>query len=559
MNSRACVLLVVALCGAAVADVKEHERQKRLWPTRCYPGSHCYPEQEDVAHLQSKLTGSVVVPSDTAYPSTVETANLRWTRSPGIVVIARSIQDVQTAMLFARRFYMNVVYSGSGVNYQGRGDYDGAMKIDLSQLKLSPVQVSVNQFNQNVPGTVTAYAGNTWGEIYSQVESGTGFSRLVVGGSPNLDTVDSFTQTGGLGVLSRTYGLAADNLVSAQVVLADGRIASVNAGSVTVTDSKGNVLTYTDEKLLNALRGGGITWGIPVSFTFNLYIPPFQYGSISGEYRIVDNGQVVGKDTLRYIMSQVASLPFQWGGYIAIDGAMSNQFANDRGTIKYHLFSNGFYNFTRIGTPIWNLQNYSPLSRINIVAIPNLNSFSQHRSNAPEAEQHFSVLDNSYVFNTLLNSDVLTNATKYDQFLDLMMDVVNSPTVDSNYRCVARMAGGKITTPNFSTYVNQKLREAAFSMTCALTWSEGLTTEDYYIEEAMEFQKKLRAFGNGGVDPYYASEDLSDWKAALYGTSYNELLEIKKDWDVDNYLWAHNAVASDFELNCRAMRCPHHH
>ena len=61
----------------------------------------------------------------------------------------------------------------------------------------------------------------------------------------------------------------------------------------------GNVLTYTDEKLLDALRGGGITWGVPVSFTFNLYIPPFQYGSISGEYRIVDNGQVVGKDTLR--------------------------------------------------------------------------------------------------------------------------------------------------------------------------------------------------------------------------------------------------------------------
>ncbi|RUS68902.1 hypothetical protein EGW08_023335, partial [Elysia chlorotica] len=290
----------------------------------------------------------------------------------------------------------------------------------------------------------------------------------------------------------------------------------------------GNVLTYNDEKLLDAIRGGGITWGVPVSFTFNLYIPPFQYGSISGEYRIVDNGQVVGKDTLR-------------------------------GTIKYHLFSNGFYNFTRIGTPIWNLQNYSPLSRINIVSIPNLNSFAQHRSNAPEAEQHFSVLDNSYVFNTLLNSDVLTNATKYDQFLDLMMDVVNSPTVDSNYRCVARMAGGKITTPNFSTFVNPKLREAAFSMTCALTWAEGLTTEEFYIAEALEFQKKLRAFGNGGVDPYYASEDLADWKTALYGASYNELLEIKKDWDVDNYLWSHNAIASDFELVCRAMRCPHHH
>ena len=75
-----------------------------------------------------------------------------------------------------------------------------------------------------------------------------------MGGSPNLDTVDSFTQTGGLGVLSRTYGLAADNLVSAQVVLADGRIASVNAGSVTVTDSKGE-----ETAMMQGLkkRGGG--------------------------------------------------------------------------------------------------------------------------------------------------------------------------------------------------------------------------------------------------------------------------------------------------------------
>merc|ERR1712110_220480 len=542
--------IILALCVAlAWAHEGDEGRQKRLYPTRCYPGSHCFPDQEEIEIFKDSLDGSVVVPSDPDYPSRVASTNLRWTRNPAIVVIAGSVGDVQKTVLFARHYYLNLVYSASGVDYTGKGMYDGSLRLDLSLLKTITTS-DLSQFN--IAGTVTAQAGVTWGEIYAQIESA-GFPRAISGGSQSLDTVDTFTMTGGLGPLSRTLGLAADQLISAQVVLANGNLATVSSAGVTVTSGDGEVKTYDDANLFKAIKGAGVTWAVPVSFFYSLVTAPGNYASLTGTYKIVDDGQVVGRATLRSILQNVASLTFQWGGYVSIDGAPDAQFANDRGQMRFHVFSYGRYDFTfnqqnNIFTAVENLRNIVNRNGANPTT-----SLSQYRTDVAEVEQHFTNKPNTYVFNTLLNADVISNSTKLDLLVDLMMETVNSPTASSNWRCVGKLAGGKVSSPNTETYVNPKLREALFSWTCALTWDDGVTREDYYIAQALEFQKRLRELGNGGVDPYYASEDIEDWRAALYGDSYFDLLNIKKNWDVDNFLWSHNAVASDFELNCRGV------
>ena len=74
--------------------------------------------------------------------------------------------------------------------------------------------------------------------------------------------------TGGLGPLSRTLGLAADQLISAQVVLANGNLATVSGAGVTVTNSDGEVKTYEDTELFRAIKGGGVTWAVPTSFSY---------------------------------------------------------------------------------------------------------------------------------------------------------------------------------------------------------------------------------------------------------------------------------------------------
>ena len=107
---------------------------------------------------------------------------------------------------------------------------------------------------------------------HTQVENS---GRVVVGTNPT-DGVYETTLTGGISPLSRSLGLVSDNLLSAQVVLADGRLATVSAAGATIEGSDGETLTYDSPELFNALRGGGFNWAIPVSFTFRLHFPPFQ-------------------------------------------------------------------------------------------------------------------------------------------------------------------------------------------------------------------------------------------------------------------------------------------
>ena len=107
---------------------------------------------------------------------------------------------------------------------------------------------------------------------HTQVENS---GRVVVGTNPT-DGVYETTLTGGISPLSRSLGLVSDNLLSAQVVLADGRLATVSAAGAIIEDNDGETLTYDNPELFNALRGGGFNWAIPVSFTFRLHFPPFQ-------------------------------------------------------------------------------------------------------------------------------------------------------------------------------------------------------------------------------------------------------------------------------------------
>ena len=137
---------------------------------------------------------------------------------------------------------------------------------------------------KSVGGEGVAVRGMVGNSTLPQVES-TG--RVVVGTNPT-DGVYETTVTGGISPLSRSLGLVSDNLLSAQVVLADGRLATVSAAGTTIEGNDGETLTSDDIELFYALRGGGFNWAIPVAFTFKLHFPPFQVSGYQAT-RVQDN------------------------------------------------------------------------------------------------------------------------------------------------------------------------------------------------------------------------------------------------------------------------------
>jgi hypothetical protein len=149
-------------------------------------------------------------------------------------------------LIWAQKYSIDVAVKGGGHSTAGTSSSDGGLVIDLSQMK----QVTVDTAQK----TITAQGGATWKEVD---EAGAVHGLAAVGGTVNHTGVGGLTLGGGYGWLSGQYGLTIDNLLSATVALADGRI-------VTATATENTDLFW-------GLRGAGYNFGIVVDFTYQAY------------------------------------------------------------------------------------------------------------------------------------------------------------------------------------------------------------------------------------------------------------------------------------------------
>lgn len=149
-------------------------------------------------------------------------------------------------MFWAQEYSIDLAVKGGGHSTAGTSSSDGGLVIDLSRMN----QVTVDTERK----TITAQGGATWKEVD---EAGAAHGLAAVGGTVNHTGVGGLTLGGGYGWLSGEYGLTIDNLLSATVVLADGRI-----GTASATENS---------DLFWALRGAGYNFGVVVDFTYQAY------------------------------------------------------------------------------------------------------------------------------------------------------------------------------------------------------------------------------------------------------------------------------------------------
>jgi FAD/FMN-containing dehydrogenase len=202
----------------------------------------------DTAALQAALvdiTGPTIGPSDPEYDAARAVYNAMIDKSPALIAQVRTVDDVVRSLNAAREHGALLAVRGGGHNGGGLGTCDDGLVIDLAGLD----SVEVDPEGK----TVRVGGGCTWG----QVDRATGAYGLATpSGIVSTTGVGGLTLGGGLGHLTRAYGLAIDNLLAADVVLADGR--QVHASATEEPD------------LFWALRGGGGNFGIVTSFTFRL-------------------------------------------------------------------------------------------------------------------------------------------------------------------------------------------------------------------------------------------------------------------------------------------------
>jgi FAD/FMN-containing dehydrogenase len=193
--------------------------------------------------FKSSIRGQVILESDAGYEQACKVYNGMISKHPGMIVKCVDVADVISSVNFGRENNCLIAVRGGGHNGGGLGICDDGLVIDLSGIKY--VRVDPNAKTVRVGG------GNVWGEVDHATHP---FGLAIPAGIISTTGVGGLTLGGGVGYLSRKYGLAIDSLLEADMVLADGSF-------VTVSDSNNSDLFW-------AIRGGGGNFGIVTSFKF---------------------------------------------------------------------------------------------------------------------------------------------------------------------------------------------------------------------------------------------------------------------------------------------------
>jgi FAD/FMN-containing dehydrogenase len=199
-----------------------------------------------VEQLRAGVRGAIVEPGDSTYESVRKVYNGMIDKRPALIVRAVDAADVMAAVHHARVNGMLTAIRGGGHNGGGLGTCDGGLVIDLSLMKGIRVDPAAR--------TVRVGAGCLWGDVDHATYP---FGLAVPCGFISTTGVGGLTLGGGIGYLTREYGLTVDNLLSADVVLADGSFVTASAAS------------HPD--LFWALRGGGGNFGVVTSFEFRAH------------------------------------------------------------------------------------------------------------------------------------------------------------------------------------------------------------------------------------------------------------------------------------------------
>jgi FAD/FMN-containing dehydrogenase len=245
--------------------------------------------EDAIGEFAGRVRGTVLRPGDVGYDDARSIWNGLIDRRPALIVQCSGTADVVDAVNFAREHDLLLSVKGGGHNVAGNAVNDEGLVVDLSPMR----GVRVDPANR----VAWAQGGATWGDVDRETQL---FGLAVPGGVVSTTGIAGLTLHGGVGHLRRKHGLSIDNLLSVEIVTADGRVLTASAAE--------------NEDLFWAVRGAGSNFGVVTQFEFRAHPvgPMVMVGAIFYPQDVARQVLPAWRDFMASAREELSSLALFW-------------------------------------------------------------------------------------------------------------------------------------------------------------------------------------------------------------------------------------------------------
>ena len=437
-----------------------------------------------VTELAKTFTGQLFQPTDPGYEDVRKVHNGLVDKRPALITRCRGVADIVEALNLAHAMNLEVAVRGGGHNVAGRATIDDGLMLDLSMMKGIHVDPKTR--------TARAQGGLTWNEFNRETQL---HGLATTGGVVSTTGIAGLTLGGGLGWLMGKHALALDNLLSVDLVLADGRI---------LTASK-----EENPDLFWAVRGGGGNFGVAASFEYRLH----QVGPI------VTGGLIAypfsaAWDVLRFFRDVTASLTDEFTVFAGLIHAPDGSGMKLVALVVCHCGPLGAGEsaaqpIKRFGAPAIDVIGPMPYSQVNVM------------------------LDAAYP----------RGALNYwmSNFLSSLSDEAIRMMIDCFAKCPTPM--GQFLLENFHGAVTRvgvtdtafPHRAPGYNLAVISEWMNPKDNEACTAWARDSYAAMQPFMGSGRYVNYLGDDEPSDPVAAAYGPNYQRLRQLKAKYDPDNF------------------------
>jgi FAD/FMN-containing dehydrogenase len=432
--------------------------------------------------LARSITGSLLGPDDDGYDAARAVHNGLVDRRPALIIRCRTTADVVAGLAHARSAGLEVSVRGGGHNVAGRAVTDGGVMIDLTELKA----ISIDPEQR----TATAQGGVVWAELNGAAAE---HGLAVTGGAISTTGIAGLTLGGGLGWLMAKHGLAADNLLAAELVTADGDVLEVTADS------------HPD--LFWALRGGGGNFGVATSLTYRLHPVQTVVGGL------IAHPLEAGADMLRFYRDAVAAASDDLTVFAGLVHAPDASGAKLAALVVFHTGSEDeaerdLAPFKTWGSPLVTQVGPMPYAVMN------------------------TILDEGYPKGAL--NYWLSSFTRGlpDELIDAAMERFASVPSSMSAILFEHFHGAVTRVGVSDTAVPH--RDEGWNLVLPSVWLNPADTDANVAWTRDTFAALRPHFGPGRWLNYLADDDGDDAVRAAYGPNFDRLREVKRRYDPEN-------------------------